>query len=146
MLKDSLNALKIKAGITCSEWSKLSNVPEGTIRKILSGESPDPRFDNVFRLVTSVGGSMDDVIGVKKEDEIENNAVIILKEAYESRIAAQADRIASLHDRIEDIKKYAESLHRDKKMLGIVVAILGAIIVGLLVFDIALDTNGWIRY
>ena len=145
MLKDSLNALKIKAGITCSEWSKLSNVPEGTIRKILSGESPDPRFDNVFRLVTSVGGSMDDVIGVKKEDEIENNAVIILKEAYEARITAQADRIEALHDRIEDVKKYAESLHRDKKMLGIAVVVLAAILVGLLVFDIALDTNGWIQ-
>ena len=146
MVKDRLKALQIKAGISCSEWSKLSTVPEATIRKILSGETPDPRFDTIVKLVTSAGGSMDDIVGVKKEVEIENNAVVVLKEAYEARIEAQSDRIEALRDRIDDIKKYAESLHRDKKMLGIVVAILGVILVGLLVFDIALDSNGWLQY
>lgn len=139
MVKESLNALKIKAGVTCAEWSKLSAVPEATIRKILSGETPDPRFDTIMKLVSSVGGSMDDVVGVKKEAEIENNAVLILKEAYESRIEA-------LRERVDDTKKYAESLQRDKKMLGWAVVALAAIIVGILIFDIALDTNGWLRY
>ena len=135
MVKDSLNALKTKVGITCADWSKLSTVPEATIRKILSGETPDPRFDTIMKLVSSVGGSMDDVIGSKKESEIENNAVIVLKEAYESRIDA-------LRDRIEDIKKYAEALHRDKKILGIAVAALVVVIIGILIFDISLVYNG----
>lgn len=139
MVKESLNALKIKAGVSCAEWSKLSTVPEATIRKILSGETPDPRFDTIMKLVSSVGGSMDDVVGVKKEAEIENNAVLILKEAYESRIEA-------LRERVDDTKKYAESLQHDKKMLGWAVVALAAIIVGILIFDIALDTNGWLRY
>ena len=89
---------------------------------------------------------MDDIVGVKKEVEIENNAVVVLKEAYEARIEAQSDRIVALHERIDDIKKYAASLHRDKTMLGVVVAILGVILIGLLVFDIALDTNGWLQF
>lgn len=139
MVKDRLNALKIKADISCAEWSKLSTVPEATIRKILSGETPDPRFDTVMKLVAAVGGSMDDVVGVKKEAEIENNAVLTLKEAYESRIEA-------LRERVEDVKKYAESLHRDKKMLSLAVVVLVAILVGILIFDIALDTNSWVRY
>ena len=139
MIKDRLNDLKIKAGISCAEWSNLSTVPEATIRKILSGETPDPRFDTIMKLVTSVGGSMDGLVGAKKENDIENNAVLVLKEAYESRIEA-------LRDRIDDIKKYAESLHRDKKILGAAVLALGLLLVGLLVFDIALDSNGWLRY
>lgn len=139
MVKDKLNALKLKVDITCSEWSKLSTVPEATIRKILSGETPDPRFDTIFKLVSSIGGSMDDIFGGKKETEIENNAVMVLKDAYEARIDA-------LRERIEDIKKYAESLHRDKRMLGLVVLTLGILIVGILIFDIALDSNGWLRY
>ena len=138
MVKESLKALQAKVGITYSEWSNLSTVPEATIRKILSGETPDPRFDTILKLVTSVGGSMDDVIGAKKESDIENNAVMVLKEAYESRIEA-------LRERVEDLKKYAESLHRDKRMLGLAVVVLAAILVGILIFDIALDTNGWIR-
>ena len=139
MVRDYLNTLKIKGNFTCAEISKLSGIPEPTVRKILSGETADPRFETIVKLVASMGGSMDDIAGGKKEIEIENNAVMVLKEAYESRIDA-------LRERIEDIKKYAESLHRDKKMLGLVVLALGLLLVGLLVFDIALDSNGWLRY
>ena len=138
MVRESLKALQIKADISCAEWSNLSTVPEATIRKILSGETPDPRFDTIVKLVSSVGGSVDDVIGGKKGSEIENNAVIVLKEAYESRIDA-------LRERVEDIKKYAESLHRDKKMLTVAVVVLVTILISILIFDIALDTNGWIQ-
>ena len=82
---------------------------------------------------------MDDIAGGKKESEIENNAVLVLKDAYESRIDA-------LRERVEDIKKYAEALHRDKKMLSVAVVVLVAILVCILIFDIALDTNSWVRY
>lgn len=139
MIRDRLKDVQIKADISCAEWSKMTDVPEATIRKILSGDTPDPRFDTIVKLVTPLGVSLDDIVGTKKEVEIENNAVMVLKEAYESRIEA-------LHERIDDIKKYAESLNRDKKMLGIVVLALGLLLVGLLIFDIALDSNGWLRY
>lgn len=139
MVKDYLNALKIKGNFTYTDISRLSGIPEATVRKIFSGETADPRFETLLKLVTSMGGSMDDIGGAKKESEIENNAVLVLKEAYESRIEA-------LRERIDDIKKYAESLHRDKKMLGIVVLAMGILLVCLLVFDIALDSNGWLRY
>lgn len=139
MVKDYLNALKNKVGITCAEWSNLSNVPEATIRKILSGDTPDPRFETIVRLVTSAGGSLDDIAGGKKQSEIENSAVTVLKEAYESRIEA-------LRERNADIKKYAESLHRDKNILAIAVAALVAVLVGILIFDIAAGSHGWVQY
>ena len=139
MVKDYLNTLKTKVNITCADWSNLSGVPEATIRKILSGETPDPRFDTVMKLVASVGGSMDEIGGAKKQAEIENTAVLVLKEAYESRIEA-------LHERLDDVKKYAESLQRDKKILGIAVAVLVATVVGVLIFDIALGSHGWVQY
>ena len=132
MVKDRLNALKTKAGITCSEWSKLSTVPEATIRKIISGETPDPRFDTIMKLVSSIGGSMDDIVGVKKEAEIENNAVMVLKDTYETKIAY--------------LKDHMESLKQDKKMLIRLVIALGVILVGILIFDIILGTHGWVQY
>ena len=139
MVKDYLNTLKSKGNFTYSDISRLSGIPEPTVRKIFSGETADPRFETLLKLVTSMGGSMDDIGGAKKESEIENNAVLVLKEAYEARIEA-------LRERLADTKEYAESLRQDKRMLGIVVAILGVILVGLLVFDIALDSNGWLQY
>lgn len=138
MVKDYLNTLKIKGNFTYADISKLSGISEGTVRKIFSGETADPRFETLVKLVMSMGGSMDDIAGAKKEGEIENNAVMVLKDAYESRIEA-------LRERLDDVKKYAESLQRDKKMLGIAVVVLIAIIVGVFVFDIALDTNGWLQ-
>lgn len=139
MVKDYLNALKNKVGITCAEWSNLSDVPEATIRKILSGDTSDPRFETIVRLVTSVGGSLDDILGGKKQSEIENSAINVLKEAYESRIEA-------LRERVADVKSYAESLHRDKIMLAVTVAALVAILVGILIFDICVGSHGWVQY
>ena len=144
MIKAGLTDLKNKAKISCAEWSKLSGIPEATIRKILSGETADPRLDTIHRLVASVGGSMEDLFGIKKEVEIENNAVIALKETYEARIEALNDRIEALRERNEDTKKYAESLRRDKVILAIVVAVLMLVIVGLLVADISFGSLGWV--
>lgn len=138
MVKDYLNTLKIKGNFTYTDISKLSGIPEPTVRKIFSGETADPRFETIVKLVSSMGGSMDDIAGCKNETDIENNAVIILKEAYESRIEA-------LRERIDDIKKYAESLNRDKKTLGFILLALGILIIGILIFDISLDANGWMQ-
>lgn len=124
MIKTGLNDLKNKVKISCAEWSKLSNVPEATIRKILSGETDDPRLETVARLVVSAGGSMDDLVGIKKEEKIEANAMLTLKEAYESRIA--------------DIKEHMSSLKRDKTMLALVAAVLLIVVVVLSVVCIAL--------
>ena len=102
----------------------MSNVSEATIRKILSGETDDPRLETVIRLVVSAGGSMDDLVGIKKEEKIEANAMLTLKEAYESRIA--------------DIKEHMSSLKRDKTMLSLVAAVLLIVVVVLSVVFVAL--------
>lgn len=143
MVKDYLNTLKIKGGFTTAEISKLSGIPEATVRKILSGETADPRFETIVKLVESMGGSMDDIAGSRKNTEIETNAVIALKDAYESRIE---EMTASYDTRISDLKEYVASLKQEKKTLAIVAIALVFIIVGLFVFDIALGTHGWVQY
>ena len=139
MVKDRLKALKTKVDISCAEWSKLSTVPEATIRKILSGETPDPRFDTIVKLVTCLGGSIDDIVGMKKGVEIESNAVMVLKEAYESRIEA-------LRERLDDYKERLVATTRVLRILAISLAVLVGIIVGMFIFDIALGTHGWVQY
>ena len=132
MVKDYLNALKDKGKFTFIELSNLSGLPETTIRKIFSGETADPRFDTIMKLVTAMGGSMDDIMGKKKEEEIGMNAIIALKEAYESRIA--------------DIKEHIGSLRKDKRVLGVVAGVLIAFVVFLLVLDLSIGSRGWIQY
>lgn len=132
MVKNYLNALKTKGNFTYSDISNLSGIPEATIRKIFSGETADPRFDTIVKLVVSMGGSLDEAISGKKEEELETNAIISLKEIYESRI--------------EDVKFYIDSLKNDIKMLSISAIVLAAFIVLLIVIDISIGSHGWIQY
>ena len=132
MVKDYLNTLKIKGNFTYSDISKLSGISEATVRKIFSGETADPRFETLVKLVTSMGGSMDDIAGGKKGSEIENNAVMILKDTYETKIAY--------------LKDHMESLKRDKKMLSFVAVSLGLVLIGILIFDILIGSHGWVQY
>jgi transcriptional regulator with XRE-family HTH domain len=132
MVRDYLNALKIKGNFTASDIAKMSGIPEATIRKILSGETPDPRFETVAKLVAAMGGTLDDAFSTKKEKDIEANAITSLKSGYEMRI--------------EDLKEHMASIRRDKKMLAVVSVVLMAILVLILVFDIAVGSHGWITY
>ena len=143
MVKDYLNALKLKGNFTYSDISKMSGISEATVRKVFSGETADPRFETLVKLVESMGGSMDDIAGSRKNTEIETNAVITLKAAYESRIA---EMTTSYETRISDLKEYVKSLKQEKKTLAVVAIALVIIIVGLFVFDIALGTHGWVQY
>ena len=62
MVAQYLKALKSKGKFTSAELAQMSGIPETTIRKILSGETADPRFDTVAKLVAAMGGSMNDLV------------------------------------------------------------------------------------
>ena len=132
MVKNYLNALKNKGNFTAKEIEKLSGIPEATIRKILSGETADPRFDTVERLVSAMGGSLNEAVEKKTEKDIEMNALLVLKATYE--------------ERIKDIKEHISSLRKDKRILAIVTACLIAFVIALLIIDISIGTRGWVRY
>ena len=140
MVREYLNALKTKGNFSWSDLSKLSGLPDATIRKIFSGETSDPRFETVAKLVAAMGGSMNDLVrkehreSKEKENEITANAA--LKELYEARIA---DIKASAAERIH-------ALNKDKKLLTAVVCILGAVLLGFLAIDLMVGNVGWIRY
>lgn len=74
---------------------------KATIRNILSGKTPDARFGTAAKLIISLGGDLNELIGYEKKKEIEVNSTVSLKETYEMRIA---DLIKSYEERIEDIK------------------------------------------
>lgn len=132
MVKDYLNTLKNAGGYTWQDIANISGIPEATIRKVFSGETADPRFETIAKLVIAMGGDMNDAMDNKKKKEIEINSTISLKESCEMRL--------------DDQKEYIASLKNDKKILGIALAVLGGIVVLILVLDIVLASHGWIRY
>lgn len=142
MIKEYLKYLKVNGNFSWHDISAASGLPEATIRKIFSGETADPRFETVVRLVSAMGGSLDKINAIEKIEKTEISedsqikALKALKEVYE--------------ERIKDIKQssaeHIQSLKRDKKVLIICVCILSVLLIGALVIDLLVGSVGWLRY
>lgn len=104
-VKDYLLALKEAGKFTFEDIANVSGIPLPTVRNIYSGKTPDARFGTIAKIVISLGGDLNELIGYEKKKEIEVNSTVSLKETYEMRIA---DIIKSYETRIEDIKALCE--------------------------------------
>ena len=103
--KEYILALKEAGNFTFEDIANQSGIPLPTVRNICSGKTPDARFGTVAKIVISLGGDLNELIGYEKKKEIEVNSTVSLKETYEMRIA---DIIKSYEERIEDIKAICE--------------------------------------
>lgn len=104
--RDYIIALKDAGNFSYEDIANISGIPLQTVRNILSGKTPDARFGTVAKIVISLGGDLNELIGYEKKKEIEVNSTVSLKETYEMRIA---DIINSYEKRIEDIKGSCET-------------------------------------
>lgn len=110
--REYLLALKDAGNFTFEDMANVSGIPLSTVRNICSGKTPDARFGTVAKLVLSMGGDLNELVGYEKKKEIEVNTTVSLKETYEMRIA---DIIKSYETRIEDIKALCEARIEDVK-------------------------------
>lgn len=142
LLKEYLKYLKVNGNFSWYDISTASGLPEATIRKIFSGETADPRFETVVRLVSAMGGSLDKINAIEKVDKMEitedsqMKALIAVKEIYEERIK---DIKTSSADQIQSLKK-------DKRALIVIVCVLSALLVVALALDLFVGSAGWLRY
>lgn len=104
-VKSYLTALKEAGDFTYEDIANLSGIPQQTVRNIYTGKTPDPRFATVAKIIISLGGDLNEIIGYEKKREIEVNSTVSLKETYEMRIA---DLIKSYEDRLGDLKAFSD--------------------------------------
>lgn len=104
-VKEYILALKEAGSFSFEDMANVSGIPLQTVRNICSGKTPDARFGTVAKLIISLGGDLNELIGYEKKREIEVNSTVSLKETYEMRIA---DIINSYETRISDIKNIYE--------------------------------------
>lgn len=142
MIKEYLKYLKVNGNFSWHDISVASGLPEATIRKILSGETADPRFETVVRLVSAMGGSLDKINAIEKIEKVEISedsqmkALVALKEVYEARIN---DLKASSEEQMRLLKK-------DRKILMILLGVLGVLLIGTLLLDLFIGSIGWLRF
>ncbi len=103
--KEYILALKDAGDFSFEDIANMSGIPLQTVKNICTGKTPDARFGTIAKLVISLGGDLNELIGYEKKKEIEVNSTVSLKETYEMRIA---DIIKSYETRIEDLKNLCE--------------------------------------
>jgi predicted transcriptional regulator len=104
-MSEYVSALMKVGNFTYEDAANISGIPAPTIRNIVSRKTPDARFSTIAKLITSLGGDLNELIGYEKKKEIEVNSMVSLKETFEMRIS---DIIKSYEERIEDIKALCE--------------------------------------
>ena len=104
-IREYLSALMKSGDFTYEDAANLSGIPAQTVRNIVTGKTPDPRFGTVAKIIISLGGDLNEIVGGEKKKEIEVNSMVSLKETYELRIA---DIVKSYETRISDLKAYAD--------------------------------------
>lgn len=103
--KEYILALKDQGKFTFEDIANVSGIPQQTVRNICTGKTPDARFSTLAKIVISLGGDLNELIGYDKKKEIEVNSTVSMKETYEMRIA---DITAAYDLRIADIKDMCE--------------------------------------
>ena len=66
MWLDNLKELKKTKGMTSKQIADKTNLPERTVTRIFSGDTPNPYVDTLYRIVAVLDGSLDDVLADSK--------------------------------------------------------------------------------
>ena len=93
MWLDNLKELKKSKGLTSKQIAELTNLPERTVTRIFSGDTDNPYVDTLHRIVTVLGGSLDDILADTKV-VVGNKNLAALQENLE-QITAERDLIAA---------------------------------------------------
>lgn len=91
MWLDNLKELKKEKGMSPKQIAEVTNLPERTVKRIFSGDTDNPYVDTLHRIVTALGGSLDDILADSKA-VVATESIVELKE--------NADVIAAQHDLI----------------------------------------------
>ncbi len=113
MWLDNLKELKKMKGMSVKQIADKTNLPERTVNRIFSGDTDNPYVDTLHRIVTVLGGSLDDiladtkvVVATESLVEVKENATVI--EAERDLITAEnailKDKVAALTAELDMVK------------------------------------------
>lgn len=142
-----LRELKKEKGLTNEDIAELADVPENTVAKIMSGTTQDPRFESVARIIIALGGSVDQILGLAKEDpdpipsRVEN-----VVSNYADLLKEKDIRLAEKDKTIETYKEAVKNLRKEKSHILCFIGVFVALIILILLFDLLNGNIGYFRY
>ena len=106
----NLKDLKIKKGLSSKQIAEKTNLPERTVVRIFSGDTDNPYVDTLHRIVSVLGGSLDDILADTKV-VVGDKALVDLKENVDV-VTAERDILkaenAILKEKVSTLEKQLE--------------------------------------
>lgn len=135
-IKQKLNDLQKVSGYSLAELEQATGISHSTMRRMLDiNDNSMPSFDNVISVVIALGGSIDELIGLKAPDASETP----LTRAYNRIIEEKDARINRL--------EMAHSLQRKEKYaVAAALFIIIAVVAVILIIDFSNGGMGYVRY
>ena len=101
MWLDKLKELKKSSKMSSQQIADATGIPESTIKRIFAGDTDNPYVDTLRRIVTVLGGSLDDLFAESKI-RVTNTDLIALQDEYDKLKSENAFLNAELaHLRLE---------------------------------------------
>ena len=143
---ERLKALKEKRGLTSAEIAELANIPQATVKRIFNGTTPDPRFDTIASITIALGGSLDEIAGLKQSEEQPSTRVEHIMANYTELLKEKDERIKEKDQMITMLKELGQQDRTQKMRLLWFIGGFVTIVVLLLLFDILNGHFGYFQY
>lgn len=122
MLHLKLSKFKERSGLTNQQIAEKSGVPLSTVTRVFNGQTDNPNYRTVADIVLAIGGSLDEMEGIKQPGEVVPDKML---QFYEKEL--------------EDKNKWIKILFLS--FLGIT-----AVLVTIVMIDVLNGGIGFIRY
>ena len=133
-----IKMLMERENITQAELVKLTNIPQGTLSRILNESTDCPSFANIAAIIKALHGSLDVMAGIVDEPNSEP-VTLSERELYEKLIADKERQLRSLNGLFQQRHDFLMRLWRLLVVIILVIFLL-------LIFDFCVGTEGFIRY
>ncbi len=89
----NLKELRTAKGLSPKQIAEMANLPERTVVRIFSGDTPNPYVDTLYRIVAVLDGSLDDVFADSKTVVGSKNLAILQSDV--DRLKAEKDLLTA---------------------------------------------------
>ena len=107
MWLDNLKELKKNTNLSSKQIAEKTKLPERTVNRIFSGDTDNPYVDTLHRIVTVLGGSLDDILADTK--------VVV---ATESLVEVK-ESLVEVQETLEEVKETANIMESERDLTKI---------------------------
>ena len=100
MWLDNLKELKKVSGMPAKQIAEKARLPERTVIRIFSGDTDNPYVDTLHRIVTVLGGSLDDILA-------------------DTKVVVATESLMEVKETLEEVKGTANVMEAERDLIKI---------------------------